>query len=76
MSVKISRPLPECRMCATPTKRATWLEHGGLCSNCLEVLASTVRLTRLPPAPDQLTLEADVTAYVERYTPPVPGAES
>lgn len=72
--MKIARPLPECRTCETPTKRGVWLANGGQCSDCLEVvevLAQTVRMTRLPPAPDQLTL--DETVFVETYTPPVPG---
>lgn len=68
--MKIARPLPECRMCETPTLRRVWLENSGLCSSCLEQLSATVRMPRLPPAPDQL---GDATVYVETYTPPVPG---
>jgi hypothetical protein len=69
--VKIARPLPECRQCETPTQRAAFLENGGLCSPCLELLASTVRMPRLPPSPDQLA--GDHTVMVEGYRPPVPG---
>lgn len=71
--MRIARPLPECRLCEMPTARAVWLRLGGLCSSCddgIGGIAATVRMTRLPPAPDQFV--TDATVNVERYTPPVP----
>lgn len=64
-----ARPLPECRLCESPTRREAWLRHGGLCSSCVEALGDTVRMPRyLPPVP-----EDDRTVVVEGYRPPVPG---
>jgi hypothetical protein len=74
VSFRIARPLPECPMCETPVRRATFLENGGLCPTCRAMndeLGDTVQMTRLPPAPDQFL--TDATVNVERYTPPVPG---
>lgn len=71
--MKIARPLPECRLCEIPTARATWLRLGGLCPECdegISGIAATVRMARLPPAPDQF---GDNTVIVEGYRPPVPG---
>jgi hypothetical protein len=64
---RVSAPLPECRLCERPTRRAVYAANRGLCSECADV-AETVRMlpVQLPPAPD------DLTAYVERYLPPVP----
>lgn len=69
--MRIARPLPECGSCEQPTKRATWLANGGLCTDCADVIDATVKMVRLPPAPDQFV--SDATAYVETYRPPVPG---
>lgn len=69
--MKIARPLPECRLCEQPTKRPVWLANGGLCSSCSEGIDATVKMVRLPPAPDQFV--TDATAYVETWRPPVPG---
>jgi len=72
--LRMARPLPECKLCERPTARATWLELGGLCSECndgIRGIAATVRMARLPPAPDQFL--TDATVHVERYVPPVPG---
>jgi hypothetical protein len=62
-------PLPECQLCERPTARAAYDANGGLCTECNDGLAQTVRMlpVRLPPAPD------DRTVFVERYRPPVPG---
>lgn len=76
MRVRIAKPLPECRLCDMPTARATWLKLGGLCTECYEGIrgvAATVRMDRLPPAPDSFGRERDSTGYVEGYRPPVPG---
>lgn len=69
--MKIARPLPECKLCETPTRRDTWLARGGLCTDCTNLADQTVRMARLPPGPDKFL--PDATAYVETYTPPVPG---
>lgn len=71
MSILRAKPLPECRLCEIPTARATWLANGGLCTACTEGIDATVRMVRLPPAPDELV--SDSTVFVERYRPPVPG---
>jgi hypothetical protein len=34
MSTELPRPLPECRLCQTPTRRRTHQRTGGLCSAC------------------------------------------
>jgi hypothetical protein len=68
--VRIARPLPECRLCESPTRRSVWLENAGLCTECVDGIAATVRMVRLPPAPDDF---GDATVFVERYVPPVPG---
>lgn len=73
MSIRKAKPLPECGMCEIPTARATFLRLGGVCSSCNEEIAgvaATVRMARLPPAPDQFD---DNTVIVEGYRPPVPG---
>jgi hypothetical protein len=70
----MARPLPECKLCDMPTARAVWLRNGGLCSSCdqgVAGVAATVRMPRLPPAPDEFL--SDATVLVEGYTPPVPG---
>lgn len=72
--LRIARPLPECKLCETPTAREVWLRLGGLCSSCDEGIAgvaATVRMKRLPPSPDKFL--PDATAYVEGYVPPIPG---
>lgn len=70
--VKVARPLPECAGCDRPTHRETWLANGGLCRECKgDYAAATVKMTRLPPSPDECI--PDATAYVESYRPPVPG---
>lgn len=70
--MKIARPLPECSSCEQPTNRAVYLANGGLCTPCRDdVSDATVKMSRLPPAPDEFV--ADITAYVEQYRPPVPG---
>jgi hypothetical protein len=72
--LKVAAPLPECRLCDRPTARAVWLANGGLCSECDEGVsgvAATVRMARLPPAPDQFL--SDSTVLVEGFRPPVPG---
>lgn len=67
---RTAAPLPECRMCETPTRRQTFERTGGFCSDCSDGIAETVKMLpvprQLPPAPD------DLTAYVEQYRPPVP----
>lgn len=66
---KVAEPLPECPVCERPVRRVVAERTGGLCSECADGVPETVRMlpVRLPPAPD------DLTAYVERYRPPVPG---
>lgn len=68
--VNMARPLPECRLCEIPTARATWLANGGLCTECTDGLAATVRMVGLRPLPAD---SADQTVIVEGYRPPVPG---
>lgn len=68
---RVAAPLPECRLCERPTLRATWEANGELCTECADTITDTVRMIPVrtaPPAPD-------VTAYVERYLPPVPAPE-
>jgi hypothetical protein len=69
--VKVAKPLPECALCEMPTSREAYLANGGLCTPCTSGIDATVRMVRLPPAPDQFV--SDATAYVEQYRPPVPG---
>jgi hypothetical protein len=68
--VAMARPLPECRLCETPTHRESWLANGGLCSDCADGIAATVRMVGLRPLPDD---GPDQTVMVEGYRPPVPG---
>lgn len=37
MIVDKPRPLPECRLCQTPTRRRTYRANDGLCSDCRKV---------------------------------------
>lgn len=37
MAAVQAEPLPECRGCGEPTKRAVWV-NGGHCSSCSEAL--------------------------------------
>ena len=69
MNMRIARPLPECELCEEPTKRRVWLANAGLCSSCVDGIDATVRMVRLPPAPDEF---GDQTVIVEGYRPPVP----
>lgn len=59
---RIARPLPECQLCETPTKRATWEALAGLCSPChAQLLHPAGGLTIAPdqlPHPVQLDLDA------------------
>lgn len=34
MTVQRSQPLPECSVCARPTRREAWNRNRGLCSRC------------------------------------------
>ena len=70
MNMRVARPLPECRLCEQPTKRRVWLANVGLCTSCVDGIDATVRMVRLPPAPDEF---GDQTVVVEGYRPPVPG---
>jgi hypothetical protein len=85
--VRVADPLPECALCATPTKRDAHDRNGGLCSPCATGVADTVRM--LPVRGGVVDLDSerdrrrrlehlagdhdDATAYVERWLPPVPG---
>jgi hypothetical protein len=64
----VGAPLPECPLCERPVRRDVAEKTGGLCTECDDVIADTIRMlpVRLPPEPD------DLTVYVERYRPPVP----
>lgn len=82
MTIKQASPLPECEMCGTPTVRDKHTENGGLCSKCLRGIADTVRMLPVGGGVVDLSRERarrrllappDVTVFVERYTPPVPG---
>jgi hypothetical protein len=68
--LRIARPLPECRACESPVKRAVFIRNGGLCSLCLEIIGDTQIMGGLRP----LVEPDDPTVYVERYLPPVPPA--
>lgn len=71
---KVAAPLPDCYGCDQPTHRETWLANGGLCTPCKgDVADATVKMTRLPPGPDKFV--PDATAYVEKFTPPVPSGQ-
>jgi hypothetical protein len=89
MTARTAEPLPECMApgCGMPTKRAVFLETGGLCTLCASTLDDTVRM--LPPGQvvdigrvrrQRLlsqsrppVVDDAQTVFVERYTPPVPG---
>jgi hypothetical protein len=86
--VKIAEPLPECELCGTPTKREAWETNGRVCTPCGQGLAATVRMLPAGGgvvdldrerarrrASEALTVPDanDLTVFVERYTPPVPG---
>jgi hypothetical protein len=86
MTARTAQPLPECRApgCEKPVKRDVWEANGGLCTPCADSIAQTVRM--LPARPGVLSFgEArrrrllqqapPLTAFVEGYTPPVPGAD-
>jgi hypothetical protein len=88
VTVKTAAPLPECRMCETPTKRDHWEANGQLCTPCADGIAATVRM--LPARPGVLSFgEArrrklleqrppaleDPTVFVEGYAPPLPGLD-
>jgi len=50
MTIKVARPLPECRRCARPMRRQRWAETGGVCSRCRtapEAMAAAQRAARL-----------------------------
>lgn len=72
MNIRRAQPLPECLLCEQPARRRVWLANAGLCSSCAEGISDTVRMVRLPPAPDQF---GDQTVIVEGYRPPVPEAD-
>jgi hypothetical protein len=88
VTIRQAAPLPECSLCETPTARDVHERNGGLCTRCNQGIADTVRMVpvrgvvdlererarrrasqALTPSDD----DDDVTAYVERYVPPVPG---
>lgn len=82
MTVQIANPLPECSLCAVPTKRDVHELNGGLCTACM--VESTLRMVpvRSADADDLDDLrrrredrqeQLDLTAYVDRWLPPVPG---
>lgn len=86
MMRKIAEPLPECELCERPTHRATWEANGRLCTPCSTGIADTVRMVPVRGVVDLASERTrrrrlehlagdqdDATAYVERYTPPVPG---
>jgi hypothetical protein len=66
---RVAAPLPECRLCESPTKRSVWEANGELCTDCVTVLIDTVRMLPIRDAPPM----DDRTAFVEGYRPPVPG---
>lgn len=68
---RVAEPLPECRLCERPTLRAVWEANGELCTDCADTIADTVRMLPVRTPPPDL----DVTAYVERFRPPVPGPQ-
>jgi hypothetical protein len=68
---RVAAPLPECRLCETPTQRAAWEANGELCTACLSVIADTVRMLPIRSSPPM----DDRTTFVEGYRPPVPGTE-
>jgi hypothetical protein len=86
VTIRTADPLPECSLCGQPTKRTTHERYGGLCSACSRGIADTVRMVPVRGvidldrerarrrASEALTRDDDdLTAYVERYVPPVPG---
>lgn len=87
MTIRTAEPLPECRMCGTPTKRKAYDRNGELCTPCAEGVAATVRMLpvrgvvdldrerarRRASAALHPADEDDQTVFVERYVPPVPG---
>jgi hypothetical protein len=56
------RPLPDCALCGTPTRRRTHRQNGGMCTDCRRVYDAKPRAeqqalplitdTPPPPAPD------------------------
>jgi hypothetical protein len=66
---RIAEPLPECRLCERPTLRAVWEANGELCSDCVAVIADTIKMLPVRGGPPM----DDRTAFVEGYRPPVPG---
>lgn len=86
MTVHVSPPLPECRLCEAPTLRAAWEANGELCTGCADGIGDTVRMLPVRGVVnldnernrrrrlEHLAVDLDdATAYVERYRPPVPG---
>jgi hypothetical protein len=86
VTARTAEPLPECELCATPTRRDVHERNKGLCTGCTAGVADTVRMLPVRGVIDLGTerdrrrrLEHlagdldDATAYVERYRPPVPG---
>jgi len=91
VSIRIAEPLPECLApgCGKPTKRAVYVETGGLCTDCALLLDQTVRMlppgklvdlgavrrARLLSAGRPPAADGAETVFVERYVPPVPGQD-
>jgi hypothetical protein len=68
VTIQRAKPLPECPGCDRPTLRDVYLAHGGMCSECAELVPTVKMLpVRDGPPPD------DRTAFVEGWRPPVPG---
>lgn len=44
----IAHPLPECRMCEEPTRRAVWDDTGGFCSACNAGIRKAAQLLPTP----------------------------
>jgi len=85
-TIRVAAPLPECEMpgCEQPVRRQVWEANGHLCTACSRGIADTVRMVPVRGADvvdlDELRRrrldrheQLELTTFVERWLPPVPG---
>lgn len=65
MTIRGPRPLPECSVCGTPTRRRTHDANGGLCSQCHRTYqASRGTQTQLLLSVPELPADRDLSNVV------------